>query len=223
LILLVVIVAGCAGPGDRLGEPKQFTVDGERVVVVASHVLWRSYPTLQEFVRAAPVIVVATVTATDTVAAEVQPPADAEGAFQGEGPDLYGTITFQVIETLKGAPAEHLRIVYHSGRRDGENSQRRIAYSYEGLASFQQPNGQLRPAAELAGHTFVVFAAPNTEHPAFRGDHIRFHDQGLAEIGPNGAIQFVNPAEGPVPPLPGPRIPIRISDVRAAAGVVAAD
>jgi hypothetical protein len=218
ILFAVAGLAACAGPGHKLGEPQQFTVGDERVVVVASHVLWRSYPTVQEFAQAAPVIVLATVGSTNTLAAEVQPPPDAEGAFPGEGPDLYGTITFRVIEVLKGAAVEHLRIVYQSGKRDGDDPKRRIAYRYEGLTPFQLPDGQLRSAAELAGRTFMVFAAPNTEYPAFRSDHVRFHDQGIAEIGAGGLLQFVNPEEGPVLPLLGPPGPVRISDVRAATG-----
>ena len=55
---------------------------------------------------ARPTVVIAHVTKTEDVAAEIQPSPGTEGTADGEGPDLYGAVTFEVDTTLRGDPVQ---------------------------------------------------------------------------------------------------------------------
>ncbi len=141
----------------------------------------------------------------------------------GEGPDLYGAIDFEIVSVLKGDPTlTTLRLVYQSGKRDGENRTRRIAYIDEGLSAIQLPSGQLRLAGELANKTFLLFLHPIPEvppgFPVQENAYVLGHPDGVAEVTNNGRLKFGANEKAPVAPdgNSANRLIISVADVKAA-------
>ena len=198
-VTALVVLAGCtAGPagGTTAGTMPVHRVGGDTVVVAPVHSSTTAYAGLREFVGAAPIVVTGRVVAADDTAYEVLPDPDAEGVLPGEGPDLYGSITFAVTATVKGRVRQkQVEVVYESGKR--ESADRRIAYTHEGLSPFQTATGELRSAAALTGREFLIFAAPNTVLPVPAGAYVLAHPLGVAAVAKGGAVTFPGPGSQP--------------------------
>jgi hypothetical protein len=208
LAALGALLSGCTSPGgDR--------ADGaEAVTVVESNADAVGYKDLRSFVAQAPTVVVARVTAATDVVAEVRPSKGAEGVAGGDGPDLYGAVTFEVETVLRGEPVRELKVAFVSGVRDGSRS--RIAYHYDYLTSVQRDDARLRTPAELAGTRFLLLAAPNTLYPLGPEYSMLAHPYGVGPIGADGTVRL-----GPqgLPPIGGGAAspaPVTLEDVKAA-------
>lgn len=209
---LVVLAAssalfGCApatSTGEADGAEVTVTeVNGETVAVTQMEVSGRLYRTLAEFTGSADVVVEAKLSAIEPRLREVQPPAEAEGVSPGDGADIYGALDFTVTKVLKGEGAlRTLRVVYLSGKRDGNDATKRIAYLQDGLSWLQLPNGEPRPANEFSGDTFVVFAdrsMPTDLNPEPHADEfIVSHPAGIAILGAGGRLRFGKTGKAPV-------------------------
>jgi hypothetical protein len=207
--------AACTTPPQGGRPLASYEVAGDTVYVDGYHSTSAQYPDLAAFAAATPVIVTGTVTAMNPRAAEYRPTAAKEGEHPGDGPDIFGTITFAVTEVLKGGPVgPHLTIVFESGKRDGRNARQRIAYQHEGLAAFQLDNGELRAPADLAGTTFVIFASPNTFHPVYREAFVLAHPMGLAQRTTGDGLRFTG---SPVASAAAPQAAVTVADLRRAA------
>jgi hypothetical protein len=212
------LLSGCAAPPAADAGFPRYQVGGDTVFVAPYEVSAMSFADARELIAAAPVVAVGTVAATDDIAAEVIPAADQEGVLEGEGPDLYGSITFKVTAVLKGKiSGDELRVVYESGKRDGKNRAVRLAYQHDGLAAFQSENGSLRSASQLAGRQFVVFAHPNTGiYPVSGPSHCLAHPYGIAEVIGGSVLLFGGGKHTPVM-RGGAPVSVTLADVRAAA------
>ncbi len=93
-------------------------------------------------------------------------------------------------------------MAYESGRRDGNDRRRRIAYTYDGLSALQLPNGEIRPASSLVGRTFFVFATPRVptelDPQARPGEFVLAHPAGIAELTQSGELRFGDNGRAPV-------------------------
>ena len=214
VLAAVVLLGGCGstaeqgrtGAQEGMGAPLTLTeVEGETVAVAPLEQSGRLYSNLAGFVASAPVVVEGTLKAANPRFREVQAPISAEGVVEGDGPDLYGALDFNVTKVLKGdADLRTLRVVYNSGKRDGADNTKRIAYKHDGLNAFQLSNGELRRPAEVTGKKFVVFAAPSaptdidpTPHPS---EYVLAHPQGIAEVRGSGKLSFGKLSKAPVSP-----------------------
>ncbi|MEV4706081.1 hypothetical protein [Actinoplanes sp. NPDC049316] len=217
----LAMLAGCAtgpaaGRGPEPGALPKFHVGGDTVLVAPFHSSARQYTDLEAFVAAAPIVVTGKVVAADDTAYEVLPDPDAEGVLPGEGPDIVGSITFAVTGTVKGPFSQkQIEIVYESGKR--ETSDRRIAYSHEGLAPFQTASGRVRGADALAGREFVIFARPNTVFPVRAGAYVLAHPLGIASLASGGSVRFNQPGARPFGPAAAGPFSLTLKQVRAAA------
>lgn len=207
---LLLLLGGCAGDSTTPGALPSYRVGPDTVTVAPYGVVAVKHPDLAALTATATLIVTGRVVATDEIAYQVQPSTDAEGVADGEGPDLYGVITFEVATVVKGqAKSGRLRLVYESGKRDGQAGASRIAYAHEGLEALQTQAGGLKAPHELAGRTFVVFAAA-AGYPAAGADlHALAHPYGIAQLSADGALAF------PVLPFDKPAQPT-LTDVTAA-------
>lgn len=213
-----VLLSGCAAPpAAERGFPR-YQVGGDTVFVAPYGVSATSFTDVRHLVAAAPLVIVGTVAATNDIAAEVTPSTAREGVADGEGPDLYGTITFTVTAVVKGTLNEgELRVAYQSGKRDGKNRAIRLAYRHDGLAAFQAQNGSLRTASEFAGRQFVVFAHPNTGiYPVSGASHCLAHPYGIAELLGGSALLFAGGKHTPVM-RDDAAVPVTLADLHAAA------
>jgi hypothetical protein len=217
----VALVSGCApstGAGPSGAGFPRYQVGDDTVFVAPYEASAVAYSDVRALVASTPIVIVGTVAATNDLAAEVAVSANQEGVLAGEGPDLYGSITFKVTAVLKGKiNGDELRVVYESGKRDGKNPAVRIAYQHDGLAAFQADNGTLHTASELAGRQFVVFASPNTGvYPVSGTSHCLAHPYGIAEVTGGSALLFSGGKHTPVMKGTAP-VPVTLAEVRAAA------
>ncbi len=227
IVLTMTLTAYRAPESDSVSGPpvKVITVGNETVALTPLERSARLFSSLPEFVSTAPVVVEGRVTRTTSIVAEVQPSPNREGALPGEGPDLYGAIDFEVVSVLNGNPdLKNLRLVYQSGKRDGDNRSRRITYTHDELSTIQLPDGELRPAGELANKTFILFIRPNgpgSDIPSnvpVQGNTYALSTNGIAEVMNNGQLKFGASEKAPVAPdnNPAKRITISVTDVKAA-------
>lgn len=184
---LVTLVAASGFLGGCAASDEPNITEG--VVVAPFEQLTESYDDLASFVKDTPVVVTGKVVAVDEQAYEVMPDPDSEGAFEGEGPDIYGTITFEIIDAYKGSvkSADKLTVVYESGKWNAPDKKLRIAYKHGNMASLHTDRGGLRTPGELGGKTFLLFAGPRA------GDDISaegFHLISLATVDATGKLKF---------------------------------
>lgn len=205
LITVAVAAALLAGCADA---PAQRT----SVVVAPYEVISIDFATLEDFVADRPHIVTAKVVAVNELAHEVPVDPKAEGNVAGEGPEIYGTITFEVDGVVKGGrrPGDPMTIVYLSGKwNDAVKRDLRIAYVHERMEPVQTRQARLRTPEELRGQTFVLFAAPKPPGIPVGGD---LYVAGVARLNPGGQVVF-----GGSPPFKSGRsAAVTLADIRAA-------
>jgi hypothetical protein len=217
---VAVLVTGCGsatGTGDAQGRLPRYQVGDETVYSAPFHSAAIAFDGLASLTAETPVIIVGRVSAANAIDREVIPADREEGVLAGEGADLYGAITFTVTSAVKGAASgNQLRLVYESGKRDGQKPSVRIAYQHEGLAVIQRPDGTLRTPAELADTTFVVLATPVRRPLVSAGhasDYELVHPHGMAVLDAGSVLDF-----GAKPPVRtrGVATTITLDELRAA-------
>jgi hypothetical protein len=204
----LLAISGCSSSNDQAQSKPFVTKIGADVVAIEPYdTLGRLYRDVGEFTAGKSQIFVGTLSGVDDMAVEVQPSGSREGVVPGEGRDIYGRVTFSVTEVIKGdRAAKQIHLRYLSGKRDPEDSTKRIAYSYESLRPMQTSTAQLRSPGELANREFVVFTSPA---PTLEGN--RTQDRrpnapefalaaldGIAEIVDGGALKFGADYSSPV-------------------------
>ena len=123
---------------------------------------------------------------------EVAADPSGEGFVPGDGPDLYGTLTFTVTAAVKAqAHSSTVQVWFESGTRVGNDPKRRIGNLHSGLSRLQRPDSTLRSPAELAGRTFVVMLT--SQHGGMKlddGEYTLAHPLGIAEVLADGTLAF---------------------------------
>ncbi|WP_432988387.1 hypothetical protein [Dactylosporangium sp. CA-233914] len=192
VLLAFVFLAGCSS-----GHPGEITVTKVQSDPVR-------YASLQEFLAAVPMIITGAVTDTVTIAKEVPPP-------NGGGRDLYGKITFQPIDLLKGdPPTGGLTVEFASGKRHDDNGPDYTGYQVDRLEAFQLADSTLLPVTAFAGRSYIVFATPAPRPVISEG----FTCLVVAEVLGGGQLKF--PQNGSPVHTQGQPVTISLDDIKAA-------
>lgn len=212
LLMLSLVIAACGAESQAQGVYK----DGSDTVAVqpveSTGFLSSS---VEDFANKTPLIVEARMTGSNQNIAEVQPDPKAEGVLPGDGKDIYGAIDFDIVSVIKGdQKMKTVRIVYLSGKRDSDEKDKRIAYTYEGLKNFQLPDAKLRQARDVNAKTQFLFLQPSSLPVS---GYELAHPNGVAEADTSGVLRFASvDGKPPVaePGKPDIRKTIKDSDVR---------
>lgn len=184
-VVAAVLLAGCSGT----------TAGSDAVVATAYEGSSVPFDSLEAFVTERPVIATGTVTGVSDTAYEVPVDPDAEGNAPGEGPEVYGSVSFRLDTVIKGdvAPGATLTIVFLSGKWNTTAKRGpRIGYLHDGLAGVQRADSRLKSPSELAGITFAVFAAPKPATVPVKAAGL--YVAGIATVDPRGQLTFAGPS-----------------------------
>ncbi|GAA3255816.1 hypothetical protein ACFO1B_46920 [Dactylosporangium siamense] len=200
---VAALLAGCSTPAAPVDHRPAYPaahIGDETVYAIPVNASIRAYSTVEEFAAIASVIVVGTLTAAQDVAKEVAVDPSEEGVAPGEGPDLYGALTFTVTSVVK-APAKPstVKVWYESGKRDASDPKKRIGNLHAGLSRLQRPDSSLRSPSEFAGRTFVVMLTANKSSMKLStGEYPLAHPLGIAEVLADGTLLFGDGSVSPV-------------------------
>ncbi|GAA1541946.1 hypothetical protein GCM10009827_071800 [Dactylosporangium maewongense] len=204
-VAAVVLLGGCASPA----------AGNDAVVATAYEGSSVPFDSLKAFVAERPVIATGTVTAVNDVAYEVPVDPNAEGNIPGEGPEVYGSISFKLDSVIKGdiKPGATLTIVYLSGKWNKEDKKGpRLGYTHDKLANVQKADSRLKSPTELAGTAFAIFAAPKPATVPVKAAGL--YVAGIATVDASGQLKFA----GPSPFVSKTNTPATLDDVKAALG-----
>ncbi|MEV6931816.1 hypothetical protein AB0M46_46020 [Dactylosporangium sp. NPDC051485] len=199
----VVLLSGCAGP----------VSDDDAVGVAPYQVSSVPFDSLADFVAQRPIIATGKVVAVNESAYEVPVDPEGEGNIAGEGPEIYGTVSFKVDGVIKGdvKPGGTLTVVYLSGKWNrADKKGGRIAYTHEKMANVQQADSKLKSPAELGNTTFAIFAAPKPASLPVQAADLCV--AGIATVDSTGQLVFA----GEPPFVAGTRAAVKLDDVKAA-------
>ena len=179
LLSSVLLLTGCSKESAS-NAPETFTMPYE---VDAS-----PYGSLKAMTDASTFVFEGRIIGTNSDAVERQPKSSEEGIGEGESPDVFGTVTFEVISVLKGDPSvKEAALLYPSAKMQGKD---KILYTHEGLTDVQSSSGELKKPDALKQNTYVVFAVKNDVYPVKPEAYLRAHPNSLARVLPNGKLQF---------------------------------
>ncbi|WP_249998428.1 hypothetical protein [Actinoplanes sp. M2I2] len=219
LACAALLLAGCATsepPGSAVGDDLPPYMLGDDTVQVSEvNSTSAAFSEVEDLLAIAGTVIVGTVIATDDVAVEAPVDRNAEGVAEGEGPDIYGRITFRVREVIKGdAGLTRVQIYYESGKRDGEDKTKRIAYTYEGLRFLQRSDATLKAPTEVDGQQFLVLAQSNRKTAV--GGFQLIGSMGLAQVAADGTLSWPGPPGSSPVTRNGSPVPLKLADIRAA-------
>ncbi|MET7426061.1 hypothetical protein [Dactylosporangium sp. NPDC005555] len=204
-VAAAVLLSGCSGT----------TASDDSVAVAAYEASSVPFDSLEAFVTERPVIATGTVIAVNDMAYEVPVDPDAEGNIPGEGPEIYGSISFKLDTVIKGdvKPGATLTIVYMSGKwNKADKKGGRLAYTHEKLANVQKPDSRLKSPSELGGTAFAIFAAPKPATLPVKAAGL--YVAGIATVDASGQLIFA----GPSPFVSKTNTAVKLDDVKAALG-----
>ncbi|MEV8515482.1 hypothetical protein [Dactylosporangium sp. NPDC051484] len=171
------------------------------------------FDSLKDFVTQRPIIATGKVVAVNESAYEVPVDPEGEGNIAGEGPEIYGTVSFNVDSVIKGdvKPGGTLTIVYMSGKwNKADKKGGRVAYTHEKMANVQKADSKLKSPAELDNTTFAIFAAPKPASLPVKAADL--YVAGIATVGSAGQLVFA----GEPPFVSKTTAAVKLDDVKAA-------
>jgi hypothetical protein len=202
-VAAAALLSGCAGPAS----------DDSAVGVAPYQLSSVPFDSLKDFVAQRPIIATGKVVAVNESAYEVPVDAEGEGNVAGEGPEIYGTVSFKVDSVIKGdiKPGSTLTIVYMSGKwNKADKKGGRIAYTHEKMASVQKADAKLKSPSELDSTTFAIFAAPKPASLPVKAADL--YVAGIATVDGAGQLGFA----GDPPFVSKTKAAVNLDDVKAA-------